>query len=99
MKNKEKNLFKLHNMAESYVWCIIEWIKIKPIGRILKRTREDYVLNALTEQAYLNNKKKFEAVDLDDLKSLYPNLSITHLIVDTRYDPPEDWNIIGVERK
>jgi len=69
------------------------------IARILKRTREDYVSNALTEQAYLNNKKKFEEVDLNDLKNLYPNLSITHLIVDTRYDPPEDWYIIGVAKK
>ena len=69
------------------------------IARIQKRTKEDYVSNALTEQAYLNNKKRFEAVDLDDLKNLYPNLSITHLIVDTRYDPPEDWYIIGVEKK
>lgn len=69
------------------------------IARILKRTKEDYVSNALTEQAYLNNKKRFEAVDLDDLKNLYPSLSITHLIVDTRYDPPEDWYIIGVEKK
>ena len=23
---------------------------------------------------------------------------ITHLIVDTRHDPPEDWSIIGVEK-
>ncbi|MCD5401352.1 ATP-binding protein [candidate division NPL-UPA2 bacterium] len=69
------------------------------IRRILERTKEDYVSNALTRQAYLNNKKKFEEVDLNDLKDLYPNLSITHLIVDTRHDPPEDWYIIGVERK
>ena len=69
------------------------------IERILKRTREDYVSNALTEQAYLNNKKKFEKVDLADLKNLYPNLSITHLIVDTGHDPPEDWFITGVEKK
>ncbi len=69
------------------------------IARILKRTKEDYVSNALTEQAYLNNKKKFEEVDLNDLKNSYPNLSITHLIVDTRYDPPEDWRIIGMEKK
>ena len=69
------------------------------IERILKRTREDYESNALTEQAYLNNKKKFEAVDLNDLKDLYPNLNIIHLIVDTRHDPPEDWYIIGVEKK
>jgi predicted kinase len=69
------------------------------IKRILNRTKEEYVSNALTEQAYLNNKKKFEAVDLDDLKSSYPNLGITYLIVDTRHDPPEDWYIIGMEKK
>ena len=69
------------------------------IKRILARTKEDYVSNALTEQAYLNNKKKFEEVDLDDLKSLYPDLSITHLTVDTRYDLPQDWYITGVEKK
>ncbi|MFB0559079.1 MAG: AAA family ATPase [Dehalococcoidales bacterium] len=69
------------------------------IRRILERTKEDYVSNALTEQAYLNNKKKFEQVDLNDLKELYPNLSIIHLLVDTRYDPPEDWYIIGVEKR
>ena len=69
------------------------------IRRILVRTKEDYESNALTKQAYLNNKKKFEAVDLNGLKSLYPNLDIIHLIVDTRYDPPEDWYIIGVAKK
>ncbi len=69
------------------------------IRRILGRTKEDYVSNALTEQAYLNNKKRFERVDLNDLKTLYPNLNIIQLIVDTQYDPPEDWYIIGMERK
>jgi len=69
------------------------------IGRILKRTKDDYQSNALTKQAYLNNKKKFEEVDLNDLKGLYPKLSITHLTVDTRHDPPEDWYIIGAESK
>ena len=69
------------------------------IRRILNRTKENYVSNALTEQAYLNNKKRFEAVNLDNLKDLYPNLSITHLIVDTQHDSPEDWYITGVEKK
>ena len=69
------------------------------IRRILSRTKENYESNALTEQAYLNNKKKFEPVDLDDLKSSYPDLNIIHLTVDTQYDPPEDWYIIGVEKK
>ena len=69
------------------------------IKRILKRTKEDYQSNALTEQAYLNNKKRFEEVDLNELKDSYPNLNIIHLRVDTRHDPPEDWYIIGVEKK
>ena len=69
------------------------------IRRILSRTKEDYVSNALTEQAYLNNKKKFEQVDLNDLKDLYPNLNIIHLIVDTSHDAPEYWYIIGVEKR
>jgi len=69
------------------------------IARILRRSQEDYESNALTEQAYLNNKKKFEEVDMDDLKRLYPNLNIIHLTVDTEHDPPEDWYISGMEKK
>jgi len=69
------------------------------IARILKRTKEEYVSNALTEEAYLNNKKRFEKIDLDDLKSLYPKLSITQLIVDTTHDAPQDWYIIGVDKR
>ena len=69
------------------------------IRRILSRTKEDYVSNALTEQAYLNNKKRLEEVDLNDLKHSNPNLNIIHLIVDTRHDSPEGWYIIGVEKK
>jgi len=69
------------------------------IARILRRTQEDYESNALTEQAYLNNKKRFEKVDLDDLKRLYPRLNIIQLTVDSQYDPPEDWYIIGMEKR
>ena len=67
------------------------------ITRILRRTKQNYESNALTKQAYLNNKKKFEPVDLDDLKQRHPNLEIIRLTVDTEYDNPEDWYIIGKE--
>jgi len=67
------------------------------IKRILRRTKQNYESNALTKQAYLNNKKRFEPVDLDDLKQRHPHLEIIHLIVDTEYDNPEDWYIIGKE--
>lgn len=64
------------------------------ITRILRRTKENYESNALTEQAYINNQKKFEPVNLDELKELFPKLRIVHLTVDTEYDPPEKWYII-----
>jgi predicted kinase len=69
------------------------------MARILKRTKENYESNALTDEAYLNNKKKFEEVNLDDLKGLYPNLNIIHFVVDTRNDLPEEWYIINVQKK
>jgi predicted kinase len=68
------------------------------IRRILARDKENYVSNALTEKAYLDNKKKFEAVDLEDLKKQNPGLKIVHLLVDTTKDLPEDWYIIGEKK-
>lgn len=69
------------------------------IRRIMERSKDEYVSNALTEQAYLNNKQRFEEIDLDDLKQSYPHLSVTHLIADTGHDLPEDWYIIGMEKR
>jgi predicted kinase len=68
------------------------------IKRILARDKENYVSNALTEEAYLNNKKKFEAVDTGDLKKLYPGLNVIHLVVDTAVDEPEGWYITGEKK-
>ena len=67
------------------------------ISRILRRTKENYESNALTKEAYVANKKKFEPVDLNDFQQRYPNLEVTHLIVDTEFDEPKDWYIIGKE--
>ena len=69
------------------------------LARILRRTKENYESNALTKEAYYNNKEKFEPVDVDDLKKTYPQLKIVHLTVDTEYDPPEKWYIIGMGKK
>lgn len=65
------------------------------LRRISKRTKENYESNALTEQAYTNNVKKFEPVDLEDLKGLYPDLNIVHLLVDTTSNLTEEWFVIG----
>jgi len=69
------------------------------LARIARRTKEKYESNALTEQAYINNEKKFEKVDLDDLKQSNPNLDIVHVIVDTQFDPPKDWYVVGMEKR
>jgi hypothetical protein len=65
------------------------------LRRISQRTKENYESNALTEQAYTNNVNKFESVDLDELKGLYPGLSIIHLLVDTTSDLTEEWFVVG----
>jgi len=63
------------------------------VARLQKRTKEKYESNALTVEAYLANKRKFEPVDLDDLKKLYPPLKVVHLTVDTcQY-------IVGMEKR
>jgi predicted kinase len=68
------------------------------IRRILARDKDNYVSNALTEEAYLNNKKKFEAVDLEAIKKQNPGLKLVHLVVDTTEDPPEKWYITRCEK-
>jgi predicted kinase len=65
------------------------------LRRISERTKENYESNALTEQAYTNNLKKFEPVDLEELKGLYPDLDIVHLLVDTTSDLTEEWFVIN----
>jgi predicted kinase len=69
------------------------------VARILRRTKEKYESNALTVEAYRNNKSKFEPVDAADLKRRYPQLRIVHFTVDTEHDAPETWFVIGVEKR
>jgi hypothetical protein len=69
------------------------------VARIQRRTKEKYESNALTVEAYLANKSKFEPVDVDDLKKRYPQLKIIHLTVDTCHDSPADWYVIDMKKK
>ncbi len=64
------------------------------LRRISQRTKENYESNALTEQAYTNNVKKFEPVDLQGLKTLFPNLNLMHLVVDTSSDLVKEWFVV-----
>jgi len=69
------------------------------IRRILKRTKENYESNALTKQAYLNNKKIFEPVDIKELKRIYRDLRITQLTIDTEFDDLPRWRVTAIEKR
>ena len=69
------------------------------LKRISRRTKEEYVSNALTEEAYTNNEKKFEIVDLNEIKKSFPTLKILYIMVDTTSDNTESWTVTGVVSK
>ncbi len=69
------------------------------LARISKRTKEKYESNALTPEAYLANKSKFEPVDIDAIKKKFPDLKIVHLTVDTCHNEMDKWFIIGQEKR
>ena len=71
----------------------------RSIERILKRTKENYESNALTRQAYLNNKAIFQPVNIEELKECVKKLPVIHLIVDTEYDTASDWKIKKIDKR
>jgi len=71
----------------------------KSIERISKRTKENYESNALTREAYLNNKALFQPVDIDDLKARFKPIPIIHLAIDTEHDTLPDWKIRKIEKR
>ena len=71
----------------------------KSIERILKRTKENYESNALTKEAYLNNKALFQPIDTADLKRRFETLPIIYLTIDTEYDTPPEWRIKEIEKR
>jgi predicted kinase len=71
----------------------------KSIERILKRTKENYESNALTREAYLNNRALFETVDVDGLKKKLKTLPVIHLTIDTEQDALPGWRIKKIEKR
>jgi len=69
------------------------------IRRILKRTKENYESNALTRQAYLNNKAIFQKVNLEEIKMRFPTLDLVYLAIDTEFDEPERWKVVKIKRE
>ncbi|HXX34858.1 MAG TPA: AAA family ATPase, partial [Thermodesulfobacteriota bacterium] len=71
----------------------------KSLERISKRTKENYESNALTREAYINNKALFQPVDPADLKKRFRALPIIHLTIDTEHNAPSDWKIKKIEKR
>jgi len=71
----------------------------RSIRRILKRTKENYESNALTREAYVNNKALFEPVNLEDLKKKFADLPIIYLVIDAKGDTPADWKIMKLVKR
>lgn len=69
------------------------------LNRISKRTKEKYESNALTPEAYLANKGKFEPINVGELKKKHPNLKIVHLTVDTCHNERDKWFIVGEDKR
>lgn len=65
------------------------------LRRISERTRESTSSNALTAQAYIENRSRFEPVNVPDLREAFPALEIVHVIVDAESDDPANWRILG----
>jgi len=70
----------------------------KSVERILKRTKENYESNALTREAYLNNKALFQPVDIKELKKNLRTVPMIHLTIDTEYNSLPDWKIKRIEK-
>jgi predicted kinase len=70
----------------------------KSIERILKRTKENYESNALTKEAYLNNRALFQPVDIKDLGKRFKTIRMIHLTIDTESDSLPDWKIRMIEK-
>ena len=88
-----------HDASRALVIVEMDCSEDASIRRILKRTRENYESNALTRQAYANNKAIFQSVNLDEIKGRWPTLEVIHLVVDTEFDEPERWRVKKVERE
>ena len=71
----------------------------KSIERISKRTKENYESNALTKEAYLNNKALFQPIDASDLKKRFRTLPIIYLTIDTEHNDAADWKIKKIEKR
>lgn len=64
------------------------------LGVLRGRDKETSESNAVTEDAYFNNKRIFEVVDVEDLRRRLPRLRVVHLTVDADGEAFQDWRVV-----
>jgi predicted kinase len=97
LRSRAAELAEKANRAFVIAECVCT--EEKSIERISKRTKENYESNALTREAYLNNKALFQPIDTADLKKRFRTLPIIYLTVDTEQNTPSDWKINKIEKR
>ncbi len=70
----------------------------RSLAIIRQRTKTKYCSNALTEEAYLANKAKFEAVDVADLTQRFPKLALLYFVVSPCSEDRKEWFITELEQ-
>ncbi len=96
LRSKAAELAQKANRAFAIAECVCT--EKKSVERILKRTKENYESNALTREAYLNNKALFQPVDMTDLKKRFKTVRLVHLTIDTEEDSLPGWKIKRIEK-
>jgi len=97
LRSKAAELAEKANRSFVIAECVCT--EERSIERISKRTKENYESNALTKEAYLNNKTLFQPIDTADFKKRFKTLPIIYLTIDTEYDTPPDWKIKKIEKR
>jgi predicted kinase len=69
------------------------------LSRIRNRSREKYESNALTQEAYLANKDKFEPINIEAIKAKFPALKIVYLTINTCQYGRDNWTISKEEKR
>lgn len=97
LRMRAAKLAAKHQMA----FVIIETSCTQEIAleRIKNRTKEKYESNALTEEAYLANKSKFQPIDIDAIKRMFPALKVTHIVIDTCVCGMVNWTVTKSEKR
>ncbi len=85
----------------SIPFIILETVSPREVAltRLRSRNPATSESNAVTEEAYYDNERRFEPVNLDHLALKFVELKMQHLVVDTSEFAPQSWTIVRHEER